>query len=133
MIDIADPSLTPEQRAMMIKARWAAGKAEITRDEQIEARIQRHIDAITPALLIGLGKIYNSVKDGMSSAADWFPPEQAPAEQQQKGAAGVVAAIKARKGAQDAQEATDFPGITKGPDGQTEPADGASGVKQDVK
>ena len=42
---------------------------------QLEKRIQRHIDAITPAQLINLGKIYNSLKDGMSSPADWFDTE----------------------------------------------------------
>lgn len=41
--------------------------------EQIEARIQRHIDAITPAQIVALRKIYNSLKDGMSKAGDWFP------------------------------------------------------------
>ncbi len=40
--------------------------------EQIEKRIQRRLDTITPAQLISLRKIYNSMKDGMSSAADWF-------------------------------------------------------------
>jgi len=43
----------------------------VTKD-QIEKRIQRHIDAITPAQIISLKKIYISLKDGMSSAADWF-------------------------------------------------------------
>jgi hypothetical protein len=48
--------------------------------EMIEKRIQRHLDAITPALLVQLGKIYNSLKDGMSAAADWFDVvESAPA------------------------------------------------------
>jgi len=40
--------------------------------EQIEARIQRRLDAMTPALLVQMGKIYNSLKDGMSTAAEWF-------------------------------------------------------------
>lgn len=40
--------------------------------EQIEKRIQRRLDTITPAQLISLRKIYNSLKDGMSGAADWF-------------------------------------------------------------
>lgn len=40
--------------------------------EQIEKRIQRHIEAMTPALMVNLGKIYNSLRDGMSVAADWF-------------------------------------------------------------
>ena len=45
--------------------------------EQIEVRIQRHIDAMTPAQLADLGKKYNSIKDGMSKAEDWFPKEAA--------------------------------------------------------
>lgn len=40
--------------------------------EQLAARIQRHLENITPAQVVQLGKIYNSLKDGMSSAADWF-------------------------------------------------------------
>jgi len=45
--------------------------------EQIEARIQRRMDAITPAQVVGLGKIYNSLKDGMSTAAEWFADPEA--------------------------------------------------------
>lgn len=40
--------------------------------EQIEKRIQRHLDTITAAQLVQLRKVYNSIKDGMSSATDWF-------------------------------------------------------------
>ncbi len=47
--------------------------------EQIEKRIQRHIEAMTPALMVNLGKIYNSLRDGMSSPGDWFEPVEAPA------------------------------------------------------
>ena len=39
---------------------------------QIEARIQRRLDAIRPAQVVMLRKIYTSLKDGMSEAADWF-------------------------------------------------------------
>jgi hypothetical protein len=42
---------------------------------QIEKRIQRRLDSITPAQLISLRKVYNSLKDGMSTARDWFEPE----------------------------------------------------------
>lgn len=38
----------------------------------IEARIQRRIDAMTPGLYIQLRRIYNSLKDQMSSPGDWF-------------------------------------------------------------
>jgi hypothetical protein len=44
---------------------------KVTKD-QIEKRIQRRLDTITPAQLIQLRKIYNSMRDGMSAAADWF-------------------------------------------------------------
>lgn len=39
---------------------------------QLEARIQRKIESITAAQVIALRKIYNSMKDGMSKAEDWF-------------------------------------------------------------
>ena len=52
--------------------------------EQIEKRIQRRLDTITPAQLIQLRKIYNSLKDGMSGPMDWFDAalteERAPAD-----------------------------------------------------
>lgn len=52
------------------------------RREQIEQRIQRHIDAIQPAQIVALKKVYASLRDGMSVAADWFEtvePASAPA------------------------------------------------------
>jgi hypothetical protein len=49
--------------------------------EMIEARIQRKLDSITPAQIISLRKVYNSLKDGMSKPGDWFdaPLEEKPA------------------------------------------------------
>lgn len=46
--------------------------------EHIEKRIQRRIEAMTPALMVGLGKIYNSMKDGMSNASEWFEMASVP-------------------------------------------------------
>lgn len=40
--------------------------------EMLEKRIQRRMDAITPAQVVGLRKVFNSLKDGMSKASDWF-------------------------------------------------------------
>jgi hypothetical protein len=40
--------------------------------QQIEARIQRRIDAIQPAQIVSLKKIYASLRDGMSNPGDWF-------------------------------------------------------------
>jgi hypothetical protein len=47
---------------------------------QIEARIQRRVDAIRPAQVVQLQKIYASLRDGMSDAADWFEAVPAPVE-----------------------------------------------------
>lgn len=48
---------------------------------QLEARIQRRLDAIRPAQIVMLRKIWNSLRDGMSESGDWFanPPTQAEA------------------------------------------------------
>jgi len=40
--------------------------------EMIEKRLQRKLDALTPALALQLRKIANSLKDGMSAPGDWF-------------------------------------------------------------
>jgi hypothetical protein len=50
--------------------------------EQIERKIQRRLEAISPAQVITLGNIYNSIKDGMSKADEWFE-SVAPATQDQ--------------------------------------------------
>jgi len=43
--------------------------------EQIEKRIQRRLDAIQPAQVVQLKKVYASLRDGMSSVGDWFEAE----------------------------------------------------------
>jgi hypothetical protein len=65
---------------------------------QIEARIQRRLDAVRPAQVVALRKIFTSLRDGMSEPLDWFeiirPPlaeAAAPAPQQ-----GEVAAAPRR-------------------------------------
>ena len=40
--------------------------------EQIEVRIQRRLNAIQPAQIVSLRKIYASVRDGMSTTDEWF-------------------------------------------------------------
>jgi hypothetical protein len=59
---------SPEAMAKMVAAFADYG---VTKD-QIEARIQRRVDAITPAQVVALKKIWVSLRDGMSTAADWF-------------------------------------------------------------
>jgi hypothetical protein len=45
--------------------------------EQLEKRIGRRLDTIGAAQMVQMGKVLNSLKDGMSKPADWFEmPEQ---------------------------------------------------------
>jgi len=69
--------------------------------EMVEKRIQRHIESISPASVVQLRKIFNSLKDGMSTIGDWF--EAAPATgveddgKPKTGAAALKAAAAAGK------------------------------------
>ncbi|CAJ5367188.1 Uncharacterised protein [Burkholderia pseudomallei] len=45
----------------------------------IEKRIQRALDTIKPTQVVSLKRIYASLRDGMSEAADWFDMPAAPA------------------------------------------------------
>lgn len=51
----------------------AFAKYSVTK-EQIEKRIQRRMDGITPAQVVALRKIMASLKDGMSKPEEWFDP-----------------------------------------------------------
>lgn len=64
--------------------------------EQIEKRIQRRLDAIQPAQVVALKKIYASLKDGMSTPAEWFEQDAAPATDEAKPAESGTAAVKAK-------------------------------------
>jgi hypothetical protein len=65
-------NVTPEKVSSIVEKFGDFGVSKA----QIEAKIQRRIDAITPALMVNLGKIYNSLKDGMSTPSDWFEPDE---------------------------------------------------------
>ncbi len=46
--------------------------------EMFEGRIPaKKSDAITTGQFVGLRKVYNSLKDGMSSPSEWFPVAEA--------------------------------------------------------
>lgn len=62
--------------------------------EQIEARIQRRVDAIQPAQIVGLKKVYASLRDGMSSPEDWF--DAVAQDDEQKKPQGQADAIKSK-------------------------------------
>ena len=64
---------------------------------QIEARIQRRLDAIRPAQVVMLRKIYTSLKDGMSESADWFDAVPQPLAEPTKEAAPTRSRGRPRK------------------------------------
>ena len=79
--------------------KWLAAfeKFGVTK-EQIEARIQRRLDTITPAQMTGLVNIYNSIKDGIGTVADFFDV------QQQNTSKAMTLADKAKAAATDQQQ-----------------------------
>jgi len=66
----AKADTSPETIAKMVAAFAEFGVSK----DQIETRIQRRIDAIQPAQVISLKRIYASLRDSMSEAKDWFEP-----------------------------------------------------------
>lgn len=79
--------------------------------EQIERRVQCRIEAIRPAQVVQLRKIYAGIRDGMSAAADWFEPDSAGQTAPSEGGnAGLKAALAKRaKGAPDARPEDAYP------------------------
>jgi hypothetical protein len=111
---------SPEAMQKMVAAFEGFGVTK----EQIEKRIQRRLDAIQPAQVVSLKKVYASLRDGMSVAADWFDPVDPPpgagadVQQAQTAADKAKEAIKARAGAKkppanvDAHTGEIGPGMT---------------------
>lgn len=90
----AKADTSPDAIKKLIDAFAAFG---VTR-EQIEKRIQRRLDAITPAQVVGMRKIYNSLKDGMSAPADWFEVGESQADNANKtGSSAAKEALKKSK------------------------------------
>lgn len=64
---------SPEAIKKMVKAFEAYGVTA----EMIQKRIQCRLEAIRPAQVVMMKKIYASLRDGMSTPADWFDVEAA--------------------------------------------------------
>jgi hypothetical protein len=96
----AKADVSPESIRKMVEAFAAVG---VTR-EQIELRIQRRLDSITPAQVVQLKKIYASLRDGMSSVSDWFELQQAGAQQEQEKKSLASKIMSARKQARATEE-----------------------------
>ena len=90
----AKADVSPDSMQKMLSAFSDYG---VTR-EQIEKRIQRRLDAIQPAQVVAMKKIYASLRDGMSSPADWFDQvdQQEVAEKPSTAADKAKAALRQR-------------------------------------
>jgi hypothetical protein len=99
----AKADVSPESIRKMVEAFAAVG---VTR-EQIELRIQRRLDSVTPAQVVQLKKIYASLRDGMSNVSDWFevPQAGAPQEQEKKSLASKIMSARRQMQVSDEQEA----------------------------
>ena len=97
----AKADTSPEAMQKMVAAFEAYGVTK----EQIEKRIQRRLDAIQPAQVVSLKKIYASLRDGMSTAVDWFDSEDQAS--QVTGASGLKASVMAKKPAAEPTQPID--------------------------
>lgn len=74
---IAKADTSPEAVKKLVDAFAELGVSQ----QQIEARIQRRLEAIRPAQVVTLRSVYNSIKDGVADIADHFaavPLEEKP-------------------------------------------------------
>jgi hypothetical protein len=97
--------ITPEKIKAMVSSFEPFGVTP----EMIEKKIQRHIDAIQPAQMVQLRRIFASLKDGMGTAADFFEvekpqtdPSSAAEGEAQKGTAGVKQKVASKLAASNA-------------------------------
>lgn len=86
----ANVDTSPEATQKLVEA---FSSFKVTKS-QIEKRIQRRIEAIAPAQVISLRRIYISLRDGMSTPDEWFEAESAPAETQKRGVSGLKAKLQ---------------------------------------
>lgn len=97
--------ITPEGIKKMVDAFKSFG----VNQKMIEARIQRNMDSITAAQMVGLRSVYNSLKDRMSSIDQWFDKnlaDSANAENSSDSPASLKDKIKAST-SKDKSEDTD--------------------------
>jgi len=86
----ASADTSPEAMAKMVEAFGAFGVTK----EHIEKRIQRRLDSIQPGQVVSLKRIYASLRDDMSTPAEWFDIE---AEQPKASGLDAVKAAAAAK------------------------------------
>ena len=94
----ADVSVEAQHKMVEAFAQFGVTK------EHIEQRIQRRLDAIQPAQMVTLKRIFASLRDGMSTPSEWFevaPPPPSTSE--------AVSAINDRVRQQQTQPRKDAP------------------------
>lgn len=89
----ASADTSPEAMQKMMAAFEPYGVTK----EHIEKRIQRRLDAITPAQVVSLKRIYASLRDDMSTPAEWFDMGEAPLPADTTGSLDAVRAATAAK------------------------------------
>jgi hypothetical protein len=95
----AKADTSPEAMQKMVAAFEAYG----VKKEHIEKRIQRRLEAIQPAQVVTLKRIYASMRDEMSVASDWFDIEpEAPANSAIDAVKAATAQAKPPKKAEQA-------------------------------
>lgn len=100
----AKADTSPEAMAKMLEAFAPFGVTK----EHIEKRIQRRLDAITPAQVVSLKRIYASLRDDMSTPAEWFDMGEAPPPAEASASLEKVrAATAAKKAAKTAPPPVD--------------------------
>lgn len=65
-------NLTPERIKQMLEKFKTYGVSK----QQIEEKIGRHVDAITPQQFVHLGQIFTSLEDGIGKPSDYFAEEE---------------------------------------------------------
>jgi hypothetical protein len=80
-----------------IKSMVASFEALGVSKQMIEKRLRHHLDATNAAEVIALGRIYTSIKDGMSVATDYFEAEAPAADKTSTIEKARAAASKAAK------------------------------------
>ena len=94
--------ITPESLKAWLEA---FGRLGVTK-AMLEARIQRRFDSITPAQMMGLANIYNSIKDGIARVEDFFQVQEGSAGAKKTLTLEEKAAAAAGK-AKEQEESTD--------------------------
>jgi hypothetical protein len=122
----AKADTSPEGMAKMVEAFAPFGVTK----EHIEQRIQRRLDAITPAQVVSLKRVYASLRDEMSEPAEWFdmgePQTDEAGDDEPEGTGTAAVKSRMKKKAAKAPKPTPKPKAEAKTDAKTEGAGSAA-------